>query len=35
MTDPFWGPKLIDKIADNIKSALTNPEEAIFRIDEV
>lgn len=33
-TDPFWGPKLIDKIADNIKSALTNPEEAIFRVDE-
>ena len=32
-TDPFWGPKLIDKIADNIKSALTNPEEAIFRVE--
>jgi hypothetical protein len=32
--DPFWGPKLIDKIADNIKSALSNPEEAIFRVDE-
>lgn len=31
--DPFWGQKLIDKIADNIKSALTNPEEAIFRAD--
>lgn len=30
-TDPFWGQKLIDKIADNIKSALTDPEEAIFR----
>src|SRR5438477_12011426 len=28
--DPFWGQKLINKIADNIKSALTNPEEAIF-----
>jgi hypothetical protein len=33
-TDPFWGPKLIDKIADNIKSALTNPEEAIFRVEQ-
>jgi hypothetical protein len=34
-TDPFWGQKLIDKIADNIKSALTNPEDAIFRIDRI
>lgn len=32
-TDPFWGQKLIDKIADNIKSALIDPEEAIFRAD--
>lgn len=32
--DPFWGQKLIDKIADNITSALTNPEEAIFRVDD-
>jgi hypothetical protein len=24
--DPFWGQKLIDKIADNIKLALTDPE---------
>jgi len=32
--DPFWGQKLINKIADNIKSALTNPEEAIFRVEE-
>jgi nucleoside 2-deoxyribosyltransferase len=32
--DPFWGQKLIDKVADNIESALTNPEEAIFRVDE-
>lgn len=32
--DPFWGPKLIDKIADNIRSALSNPEEAIFRVEE-
>ena len=34
-TDPFWGTKLIDKIADNIKSAMKDPEDAIFRIDEV
>lgn len=30
-TDPFWGPKLIDKVAENILSAISNPEEAIFR----
>lgn len=30
VTDPFWGQKLIDKIAENIVSALKNPEEAIF-----
>lgn len=28
--DPFWGQKLIDKIAENILSALNNPNEAIF-----
>lgn len=33
-TDPFWGQKLIDKIADNIKSAVADPEEAIFRVPE-
>ncbi len=33
--DPFWGQKLIDKIADNIKTALTDPEEAIFDIPDV
>ncbi len=33
-TDPFWGQKLIDKIADNIRSAIKNPEDAIFRLDE-
>ena len=32
--DPFWGQKLIDKVADNIRSALKNPEEAIFRADD-
>jgi hypothetical protein len=35
MTDPFWGSKLIDKIADNIRSALEDPEEAIFRVNDV
>jgi len=34
-TDPFWGEKLIDKVADNIRSAVETPEDAIFRIDEV
>jgi hypothetical protein len=34
MTDPFWGSKLIDKIADNLRSALEDPEEATFRVNE-
>lgn len=29
--DPFWGNKLIDKIAENVLSAIANPEEAIFQ----
>jgi len=29
--DPFWGQKLIDKIADKVRTALEDPEEAIFR----
>ena len=29
--DPSWGQKLIDKVAENILSALTNPEEALFQ----
>lgn len=29
--DPFWGEKLQAKIAENIISAIKNPEEAIFR----
>lgn len=33
VTDPFWGSKLIDKIAENLLSAIKNPEEAIFRKD--
>lgn len=33
-TDPFWGQKLIDKLADNVRSALSDPEEAIFRVDD-
>ncbi len=31
-SDPFWGKKLIDKVADNIRSAIENPEDAIFEI---
>jgi len=31
VSDPFWGTKLIEKVAENIFSALTNPEEAIFK----
>jgi len=30
MTDPFWGQKLIDKVSENILSALKNPDEAIL-----
>jgi hypothetical protein len=29
--DPFWGQKLIEKVAENIVSAIKNPEEAIFQ----
>jgi hypothetical protein len=29
--DPFWGEKLIAKIAENILSAIKNPAEAILR----
>jgi len=28
MTDPFWGEKLIAKVAENIVSAIKNPQEA-------
>lgn len=31
MSDPFWGEKLKDKVAENILSAIKNPEEAIFK----
>lgn len=30
VNDPFWGQKLIDKVAENVLSALKNPEEATF-----
>lgn len=30
MADPFWGQKLVDKVSENILSALKNPEEAIL-----
>lgn len=33
INDPFWGEKLISKVAENILSALKNPEEAIFKSD--
>ena len=31
VTDPFWGQKLVEKVAENIISAIKNPEEAIFQ----
>jgi len=30
-TDPFWGQKLIDKIAENVLSAIQNPAEVVFQ----
>ena len=30
VTDPFWGQKLLDKVAENIVSAIEHPEEAVF-----
>lgn len=30
MHDPFWGNKLIEKVAENILSAINNPKEAIL-----
>lgn len=30
LNDPFWGQKLISKVAENILSAIKNPEEAVF-----
>jgi hypothetical protein len=30
VNDPFWGNKLMEKVAENILSALKNPEEAVF-----
>lgn len=30
VNDPFWGPKLLDKVSENILSALKDPKEAIF-----
>ncbi len=31
VNDPFWGTKLIEKVAENIVSALQTPEEAVFQ----
>lgn len=31
VNDPFWGNKLMDKVAENILSALENPEEAVLK----
>jgi len=30
-SDPFWGSKLIEKVAENILSAIKNPGEAVFK----
>jgi len=34
VNDPFWGTKLLDKVAENILSAIKNPEETVFRGEE-
>ena len=31
VNDPFWGDKLIEKVAENVISAMKNPEEAILK----
>ncbi len=31
VNDPFWGSKLLDKVAENVLSAIENPEEAVLR----
>jgi hypothetical protein len=31
VNDPFWGTKLLDKVAENILSAIQHPEEAVFK----
>jgi hypothetical protein len=31
VNDPFWGSKLIEKVAENVLSAIQNPEEAVFQ----
>jgi hypothetical protein len=33
--DPFWGKKLIDNVADKIRQAVQNPEDAIFNFDAI
>ncbi len=35
VADPFWGQKLLDKVAENIVSAIERPEEAVFDAGEV
>lgn len=30
-SDPFWGSKLMDKVAENVLSAIAKPEEAVLR----
>src|SRR5579863_495766 len=34
VTDHFWGNKLIEKVAENILSAIQHPEEAVFKASE-
>lgn len=34
VTDPFWGQKLIEKVAENVLSAIRNPEEAVFSVSK-
>lgn len=33
--DPFWGQKLLNKVAENIVSALKNPAEAVFDVSKL
>jgi hypothetical protein len=31
VNDPFWGNKLMEKVAENILSAIKNPAEAVLK----
>jgi nucleoside 2-deoxyribosyltransferase len=34
VSDPFWGRTLIDRLAEEIRAAIKNPKEAIFKPEQ-